>query len=269
MCSHGQRLHLLNMVPPAAAATPIAAVRPHPWRVADSLSLRQFPGYGIDQATPDHSTVSRTRRLFWLSTHRSVFRWVLGVLKAHGLVTGKTIAIDATTLEANAALRTIVRRDTGETYEDITRLAQAAGIAEPTREELARFDRKRKKKGSNTEWTHPHDPDARITRMKDGRTHLAHKSEHAVDVSSGALLEVVLHPADAGDTTTGLATPAAAQKTTAAVGLAPVTELIADKGYHSAAVLETVAAEGIRTYISEPRRGRRHWHGKGSIQQAV
>lgn len=230
------------------------------WRVADSLSLRKFLGYGIDEQTPDHSTISRTRRLFWLSTHRAVFRWVLRVLKAEGLLTGKTIAIDATTLEANAAMRSIVRRDTGEAYDAyITRLAQAAGIEHPTREQLARFDRKRKKKGSNQEWQHPDDPDARITRMKDGRTHLAHKAEHAVDVSSGALLELTLHPADAGDTTTGLATLAAAQATARAVGLPPIQETVLDKGYHSNAVLVTLEADAVRSYVSEPKRKRRRW----------
>ena len=173
------------------------------WRVADSLSLRRFLGYGLDESTPDHSTISRTRRLFWLSTHQAVFRWVLGRLTEAGLLPGKTIAIDATTLEANAALRTIVRRDTGEGYDAyLTRLATAAGLEHPTREQLARFDRRRKKKGSNREWQHPHDPDARITKMKDGRTHLAHKAEHAVDLDSGAVLSVTLHPADAGDTMT-------------------------------------------------------------------
>lgn len=162
------------------------------WRVADSLSLRKFLGYGMDESTPDHSTISRTRRLFWLSTHRAVFRWVLRVLKDEGLLKGKTIAIDATTLEANAAMRSIVRRDTGEAYDAyITRLAQAAGIEHPTREQLARFDRKRKKKGSNQEWQHPDDPDARITKMKDGRTHLAHKAEHADGTSRRQYIPLV------------------------------------------------------------------------------
>ena len=150
------------------------------WRVADSLSLRRFLGFSLNQATPDHSTISRTRRLFWVSTHKAVFSWVLKVLTAEGLVQGQTIAIDATTLEANAALKNIVRRDSGQSYNEYLKgLAQAAGIDNPTREQLARMDRKRKKKGSNEEWKSPADPDARITKMKDGRTHLAHKAEHA------------------------------------------------------------------------------------------
>ena len=160
------------------------------WRVADSLSLRKFLSYALDEQTPDHSTISRTRRLFWLTTHRAVFRWVLKMLVEEGLLAGQTVSVDATTLEANAALRSIVRRDTGERYEEYLKgLAEAAGIENPTREQLARFDRKRKKKVSNRDWKHPYDPDARITKMKDGRTHLAHKAEHAVDLSSGAVLK--------------------------------------------------------------------------------
>jgi transposase len=238
--------------------------------VADSLSLRQVLGYGIDQQTPDHSTISRTRRLFWLSTHRAVFRWVLRVLQKEGLLTGKTIAIDATTLEANAAMRSIVRRDTGEAYDAyLTRLMEAAGIEQPTREQLARFDRTRKKKGSNKEWQHPHDPDARITKMKDGRTHLAHKAEHAVDVSSGALLAVELHPADAGDTTTGLRTLAAAQAAALSVVAEPIQDAVLDKGYHSGELLVSLQQHGIRSYVSEPQRGRRRWGEKLAAQRAV
>lgn len=159
------------------------------WRAADSLSLRHFLGYALDEATPDHSTISRTRRLYWVETHKAVFRWVVGLLSGEGLIRGQTIAIDATTLEANAALKSIVRRADGQPYNEyLKELAQAAGIENPTREQLARLDRKRKKKGSNEEWMSPADPDARITKMKDGRTHLAHKAEHAVDLASGALL---------------------------------------------------------------------------------
>ena len=160
-------------------------------------------GYALDEATPDHSTISRTRRLYWLETHKAVFRWVLKILDEEGLVSGRTVSIDATTLEANAAMKSIVRRDNGQSYNEyLKELAQAAGIENPTREQLARLDRKRKKKGSNQEWKSPSDPDARITKMKDGRTHLAHKAEHAVDLTSGALLAMTLQPANEGDTTT-------------------------------------------------------------------
>ena len=163
------------------------------WRLADSLSLRRFVSYALTEETPDHSTISRTRRLYSVETHKAVFRWVLKILSADGLVEGKTVSIDATTLEANAALRSLVRRDTGQKYEDYLKgLAKAAGIENPTREQLARMDRKRKKKVSNKEWKNPYDADARIAKMKDDSTHLAHKAEHAVDLSSGALLAVTL-----------------------------------------------------------------------------
>ena len=133
------------------------------WRAADSLAVRQFLGLGLDEAAPDHSTISRTRRLIDVEAHQAVFTWMLQRLADAGLVKGKTVGIDATTLEANAALRSIVRRDTGESYQEfLTKLAQASGIETPTRADLARIDRKRKKKGSNDDWTHPHDPDAKI-----------------------------------------------------------------------------------------------------------
>src|ERR1039457_3628647 len=173
------------------------------WRLADSLALRRFVGIGLDEYTPDHSTISRTRRLIDVDTHGEVFRWVLSLLADRGLLQGKRVAIDATTLEANAAMRSIVRRDTGESYEEFLRgLAKAAGITTPTREELARLDRKRQKRMSNQEWKSPADEDARIAKMKDGRTHLAHKAEHAVDLDTGAVVAVTLQGADQGDTTT-------------------------------------------------------------------
>ncbi len=245
------------------------------WRVADSLSLRKFLGYGLDEKTPDHSTISRTRRLYWLSTHRAVFRWVLKVLVDEGLLRGKTISIDATTLEANAALRSIVRRNTGAEYEEYLRqLAEEAGLESPTREELARFDRKRKKKRkkkmSNQEWTHPQDPDARITKMKDGRTHLAHKAEHAVDLDTGALMAVTLQPADDGDTTTIFETLEEAQAAAKEFGLEPIQEAVADKGYHSNEVMVRLRKQNsVRSYVSEPDRGRRRWKGKREEQKQV
>src|ERR1700734_975750 len=173
------------------------------WRTADSLALRSFLGFELSQTTPDHSTISRTRRLIDMETHRKVFVRVLGMLAEEGLLKGNTVAIDGTTLEANAALRSIVRRDTGQGYDDFLKgLAKESGIETPTREQLAKLDRKRKKKGNNKDWKNPHDPDAQITRMKDGRTHLAHKAEHAVDLETGAVLAVTLQPATAGDTKT-------------------------------------------------------------------
>jgi transposase len=238
------------------------------WRAADSFALRRFLGLELPEAPPDHSTISRTRRLIDLETHRAVFTWVLDGLAAAGLVKGETIGIDATTLEANAALRSIVRRDTGETYQAfLTQLAQASGIETPTRADLARIDRKRTKKGSNDDWTHPHDPDARITKMKDGRTHLAHKAEHAVDLETGAVVAVTVQPADAGDTTTSQDTLVeAAEQIEAVVPDGRPTELVADKGYHSNQALVDYEAIGLRTYISEPDRGRRNWQGPGKTE---
>lgn len=238
------------------------------WRVADSLSLRRFLGFSLDEQTPDHSTISRTRRLYWLSTHKAVFGWVLKILTAEGLVQGQTIAIDATTLEANAALKNIVRRDNGESYNEYLKgLAQAAGIDNPTREQLARMDRKRKKKGSNEEWKSPADPDARITKMKDGRTHLAHKAEHAVDLSSGAVVAITLAPANEGDTSTLRKTLAEAQRAVKPANPLGVEELVADKGYHSGEVLKALHADGVRSYLPEPDRGRRKWEGKAAEQK--
>jgi len=240
------------------------------WRTADSLSLRKFLHYALDEKTPDHSTVSRTRRLLWVSTHKAVFRWVLRILVKEGLVQGQTVSVDATTLEANAAMRAIVRRDTGKRYEEyLKELAAAEGMENPTREQLARFDRKRKKKASNREWMHPYDPDARITKMKDGRTHLAHKAEHAVDLSSGALLAVTLQPADEGDTTTIDNTLKEAQQAAREINERGVEEAVADKGYHSDAVLKGIEQKGTRSYIPEPERGRRRWEGKAAEKKRV
>jgi transposase len=238
------------------------------WRTSDSLSLRKFLGYALDEATPDHSTISRTRRLYWLETHKAIFRWVLKILNEKGLVSGRTVSIDATTLEANAALKNIVRRDNGQSYSDyLKELAKAAGMENPTREQLARLDRKRKKKGSNQEWMSPSDPDARITKMKDGRTHLAHKAEHAVDLTSGALLALTLQPANEGDTTTIRQTLEEAQTAAREINQQGVEEVVADKGYHSGAVLKDVHAQEIRSYIPEPERGRRKWQGEGKAEE--
>src|SRR5437588_9568589 len=191
------------------------------WRASDSLSIRSFVRIALDETVPDHSTISRTRRRMDLETHQAVFQWVLQVLAERNLLKGNTIGVDATTLEANAALRSIVRRDTGEQYNEfLTRLANESGIQTPTREQLAKLDRKRKKKGSNDEWQHPQDPDARITKMKDGRTHLAYKTDHAVDMETGAIVAVTLHGADEGDTKT-------IQETVAEAG-ERITSIVAD-----------------------------------------
>jgi transposase len=235
------------------------------WRAADSLAVRTFLGLGLEEASPDHSTISRTRRLIDVETHRAVFTWVQERLVDAKLLRGQTVGIDATTLEANAAMRSIVRRDTGEGYVAfLTKLAEASGIKTPTREALARFDRKRKKKGANKEWRSPSDRDARITKMKDGRTHLAHKAEHVVDLDTGALVTVTLQGADVGDTTSLQDTLISAADQIEAVRppdnpATAMVEVVADKGYHSNEAMTDLRALDIRTYVSEPDRGRRQW----------
>jgi transposase len=249
------------------------------WRIADSLGLRRFLGYSLKDGTPDHSTISRNRRLIDLETHQEVFTWVLRVLAESKLLKGKTVGIDATTLEANAAMRSIIRRDTGESYQSfLERLAKESGIETPTREDLAKLDKKRKNKASNDDWESPDDPDAKITKMKDGRTHLAHKAEHAVDMETGAILAVTLQPADRGDTTSIDETIAqtgenivdvVASTPDGTLDDAALSEIVADKGYHSNEVLKEHHRSGTRTYIAEPDRGQRNWEGKPAERDAV
>ena len=262
------------------------------WRVSDSLSLRDFLGLGMTKAPPDHSTISRTRRRLDLEVHDRVFAWVLARLAEAGLVKGKTIGIDGSDLEANAALRTLVRREDGQAYQDyLLELAAAEGIENPTREDIARLDRKRPKKGSNKVWVNPHEPDAQVTKMKDGSTDMAHKVEHAVDMHEGAVLGVTLHGGPTHDTKSMDSTLEAAatnlaearemleserddddddDDTGSAVVLAErVEEVVADKGYHSNQKLCDMDEDGIRTYIAEPKRGRRNWKRKQTEKKLV
>ena len=248
------------------------------WRASDSLAIRSFLGLGLEERAADHSTISRTRRLIDVETHGEVFGWILEQLARSGLVKGKTLLVDGTNLEANAAMRSIVRRDTGEAYEEYLKgLAKASGIRTPTRAALARLDRRRAKKGSNEEWTSPSDPDARITKMKDGRTRLAHKAEHAVDSESGVIVALTVQDASIGDTGTIMETLAEAEGQflklrnlsgleMAVVGMQEVTT---DKGYHSDDVLVGLEEVGLRSYISEPDRGRRRWRGEETARRAV
>ncbi|MBI3832201.1 MAG: transposase, partial [Planctomycetes bacterium] len=238
------------------------------WRCADSLALRRFLGYALTEATPDHSTLSVIRSRIDLRTHKQVFRWAVIVLAKAGLVKGKTVGVDSTTLAANAAMKSIVRRETGQKYEEfLAELARNAGLEEPTREDLAKLDRKRKKKGSNKDWFNPHDPDAKITKMKDGRTHLAHKDEHAVDMVTGAVLAVTVQAADRDDRQSLQQTLDEAQANLRAAArdmevrrALPererpkewVEEAVADKGYHGNAALLKTQERTIRTYFAEP-----------------
>jgi transposase len=233
------------------------------WKCADSLSLREFLGYGLTQATPDHSTLSGLRRKFPEEIHREVFDWVLKVAQEEGLLKGRKVSIDATTLEANAAMRTIVRRADGASYQKyLKKLAKAEGIKDPTPEDLGRMDRKRKgKKVSNKDWKSSSDPDARITKMKDGTTHLAHKAEHAVDLVSGVIVAAEIHPADSGDTTT---LPQTLTRADAAIQKVnpqcDILEVVADRGYHSGALLGDLHERGYNTCIPERRqKTRRDW----------
>jgi transposase len=246
------------------------------WRCADSLSLREFLRLGTTEPVPDHSWLSRTRSRLPLEVHEAVFAWVLRRLAEHGLVKGDRIGIDASTMEANAALRAIVRRDTGEGYRTmLERLAKESGIVTPTVEDLVRFDRKRKgKRLSNAEWASPTDPEAKITKLKDGRTRPAYKPEHAVDLETGAIVAAEVHLADRGDTTTLPETLEAAEANLAAVDAAPTpadpAELVADKGYHSRAGLKDLEDGSWKSRIAEKKvRGVHRWHGDEEARRAV
>jgi transposase len=252
------------------------------WRLADSLTLRQFLSIGLDEKTPDHVTISRTRRLIDAATHQGIFSWVLERLAQAGLIKGKTIGVDSTTLEANAAMKSIVRRDTGESYMAyLKRLAEAEGMDVQDAASLLRMDRKRKKKTSNEDWNSPSDAEAEITKLKDGRTALAYKAENAVDMESGAIVAVTTHGGAAADTATVQETVIDAaiavaelivEKTSEgkyAVHPDGVQEVVADKGYHSNDVVLGLAETGVRTYIAEPDRGTRNWDGKAAEKAAV
>src|SRR5205085_637145 len=246
------------------------------WRCSDSLSLREFLRLGTTEPVPDHSWLSKTRARLPLEVHEAVFAWVLERLAEHGLIKGDRIGIDASTMEANAALRAIVRRDTGEGYRAmLKRLAEESGIATPSAEDLIRLDRKRKgKRLSNTEWSSPTDPEARIAKLKDGRTHLAYKPEHAVDLDSGAIVAAEVHPADRGDTATLPETLEAAEANPAAGGAGPTaddpSELIADQGYHSPAGPRDPGAGAWKSRIAEKRSaGVNRWRGDEEARRAV
>jgi transposase len=246
------------------------------WRCSDSLSLREFLRLGEREPVPDHSWLSRTRGRLPLEAHDEVFTWVLRRLAEHGLIKGERIGVDASTMEANAALRALVRRDNGETHREmLTRMAKASGIETPTTEELIRLDRKRKDKTlSNVDWTSPADPEARIAKLKDGRTHLAYKPEHAMDLDTGAVIAAEVHPADQGDTTTLTGTLASAMDHLAAIETAPTpeaaAELIADKGHHARATLKELDGGPWKTRISEPHRDAfSRWHGDDAARRAV
>jgi transposase len=246
------------------------------WRRADSPPLRELLRLGTTEPVPDHSWLSKTRARLPLEVHEAVFAWVLGRLAEHGLIEGERIGVDASTMEANAAPRAIVRRADGATHREmLERLAEASGIATPSAEDLVRLDRKRKgKRLPNAEWASPADPEARIAKLKDGRTRLAYKPEHAVDLDAGAIVAAEVHPADRGDTASLPGTLAAAAANLAAVGAAPTpeapAELVADKGYHSRDGLKELEDGAWRSRIAEKKAAGVHrWRGDAEARRAV
>jgi transposase len=231
------------------------------WRCADSLALREFLGTPLDEQTPDHSTLTNTRKRLPEEVFDEVFQYVLRLAIQKKLLSGKTVGVDSTTLEANAAMKSIVRRDTGENWKEyVTRLMHEEGVIEadqePSDEEVRRYDKGRKgKKVSNEEWVSATDPESRITQLKDGRTHLAYKAEHVVDLESDLVLAAEVYQATRADTQTLVDSVMEAQiHVQAAGGAGAIAEVVADKGYHAAATLELADANSFRTYIPEPKR---------------
>jgi transposase len=231
------------------------------WRCADSLSLREFLGIPLDRSTPDHSTLSVTRRRLPPEIFDEVFQFVLQIAADRKLLSGKTMGVDSTTLEANAAMKSIVRRESGEDWKKyVTRLMHEEGVIadddDPTDEDVRRFDKTRQnKKVSNDEWVSPSDPEAKIARMKDGTTHLAYKAEHVVDLDSDLIVAAEIRPATDGDAQTLADSLMQAQLNLTAIGhMQRIEEVVADKGYHSADALELCQHLDVRTYVPEPKR---------------
>lgn len=255
----------------------IASERGIVWRCSDSFSLRDFLRLSNRDKVPDHSWLSKTRSRLPHEVHERVFGWILNLVAERDLVRGERIGVDSSTMEANAALRTIVRRDSGETYREmLTQMARESGVETPTIDDLVRLDRKRTgKKLSNADWTSKIDPDAKIARMKDGTTHLGYKPEHAVDLDTGVIVAALIHPADEGDTTTLPGTLEAAARSLEEVGLAPTPEepcdVVGDKGYHSRERLKELDGGVWKTRIAEPRpaKGYLRWHGDEVARDAV
>jgi transposase len=247
------------------------------WRCSDSLSLREFLRLTNREKVPDHSRMSKTRSRLPHEVHDKVFGWVLALVAGHDLVKGERIGVDGSTMEANAALRTILRRDNGETYREmLKRMAQESGIATPTADDLVRLDRKRTgKKLSTADWESPTDPDAKVVRMKNGSTRLGYKPEHAVDLDTGIIVAAPIHLADQGDTNILDPTLEAALQNLTGIGLAPTLaepcDLVADKGYHSRDGLKKLHGDVWKSRISEPKpaNGILRWHGDGAAQKAV
>lgn len=234
------------------------------WRCSDSLSLRSFLGIPLEQRTPDHSSLTRIRQRLPREVYDRVFIQVLSIAQEKGLLKGKTVGVDSTTLEANAAMKSIVRRDTGEGYtEYLKRLLAEQGVENPTDEDARRFDRDRKNKGSNQQWQSPSDPDSRIAKMKDHRTHLAYKAEHVVDLVSEFVVAAPVYRADQSDASTMAESLIAAQVNLVLSGSEQdIQEVVADKGYHKTETIFDCERMGCRTYVPEPKRKKRTWPDK-------
>ena len=265
------------------------------WRCADSISLREFLGLDLTDRVPDHSTLSRMRSRLPLEVHQQAFLLILSIVERKGLLRGRVAGVDSTFLRADASMKAIVRRDTSESYpEFIKRLAEESGIKNPTEEDARRFDRSRKdKKTSNKDWKSTTDSGARIMKIKDGRTRMAYKPEHVVDLETGALVGVVVHPADQSDMGTIAETLNVAQENLRELRDSKTAEreddnnappgasvsggttggiqsVVADKGYSKAEVLRQLKESGFRTYIPERRqKGTRKWTNKGGRKTAA
>jgi len=240
------------------------------WRCADSLGLRSFLGVGLTEETPVHASMTMIRQRLPEPVFDQVFVFVLSLLEKKGILRGKAVAIDATTLEANAAMKSIVRKDTGEDWKEYLRgLAKAEGLENPTEEDLRRLDRGRQdKKVSNQQWESPTDRDSRIAKMKDGRTHLAYKAEHAVDLASAAIVATTITFADKSDPQSGPVTLSLAQANLVLAGAeCKIAEAVMDKGYHDNSLLAGLAARGVRTYIPERRQKTRRWTDKPAAEE--
>jgi transposase len=231
------------------------------WRCADSLSLRKFLGIPLTQSTPDHSSLTVIRERLPQSVYETVFEWVLKLAVKKKLLSGKTVAVDSTTLEADAAMKSIIRRDSGEDWRAyIIGLMRAEGVIqaneEPSLEDLRRFDKKRKdKKVSNEDWQSSTDPEAEIAKMKDGTTHLAYKAENVVDIKSSMIVGAQVGPASDPDSSTLEDSLHSAQVHLANAGLSDaIQEVTADKGYYSTNSLTNLAEHtDYRSYIPEPK----------------
>jgi len=236
------------------------------WRCGDSLSLRRFLGLGLTDRAPDHSSLTRIRQRIPAEIDTWVHRKVLGLAAAKKLIGGRTVGVDSTVIAANAAMKSMARREDGSDWETYVRkLAEEAGVEIKSEEDLRRFDRKRRgKRVSNDDWTSPTDADAKIARMKDGTTKFAYKLQQTVDFKEGIVLDATIQDAATADSALLEEGIVSAQVHLAETEIeVEIEEVVADKGYLKAEVLADVATLGVRTYIPQPRRAnKRTWVNK-------